>query len=100
MGSEKWCRGTELNCRHQPFQGEPWDSLPGVKPPTTPLLNGFYIIDSQWRLHVVLPVRHFPGGLLRIRHPPGLEQLVLNPFRHVRERFVPTTRKDLAGGSL
>ena len=21
MGSEKWCRGTELNCRHQPFQG-------------------------------------------------------------------------------
>src|SRR5438034_10588788 len=21
MGSEEWCRGTELNCRHQPFQG-------------------------------------------------------------------------------
>ena len=20
MGSEEWCRGTELNCRHQPFQ--------------------------------------------------------------------------------
>src|SRR6266850_4270639 len=21
MRSEEWCRGTELNCRHQPFQG-------------------------------------------------------------------------------
>src|SRR5437016_9470229 len=21
MGSEEWCRGTKLNCRHQPFQG-------------------------------------------------------------------------------
>ena len=21
MGSAEWCRGTELNCRHQPFQG-------------------------------------------------------------------------------
>ena len=21
MGNEEWCRGTELNCRHQPFQG-------------------------------------------------------------------------------
>jgi hypothetical protein len=21
MSNEEWCRGTELNCRHQPFQG-------------------------------------------------------------------------------
>src|ERR1051325_6792097 len=51
--TEEWCRGTELNCRHQPFQG---CALPTELPRHTYFLQSY--IRGRFRLRDSHPKSH------------------------------------------